>query len=122
MSAIPRALWTVRVGQLIGTTSASWPDLVDPQHWPLLVDSGPWGMWGVDLGANTEHSDGRLYFFFGDTAEKPGLPRNADLVAWTDDRDVLHLRSSPRRTSAPRLDLLPAEPGGAARDRGDRSG
>jgi hypothetical protein len=57
----------------------------------LLTDTGHWGMLGVDLGANTEHSDGRLYFFFGDTAEKPhvGVPRNADLVAWTEDREIL---------------------------------
>jgi hypothetical protein len=64
---------------------------VDAQGWPLLTDTGSWGMWGVDLGANTEHADGRLYFFFGDVAEVQGsgILRNADLVAWTDDRKVL---------------------------------
>jgi hypothetical protein len=25
----PRALWTVRIGQLTGTTGERWPDLVD---------------------------------------------------------------------------------------------
>lgn len=81
----PRALWAVRIGQLTGTTGEHWPDLVDAPHWPLLIDTGSWGMWGVDLGANVEHADGRLYFFFGDTAEKPFVPRNADLVAWAED-------------------------------------
>jgi hypothetical protein len=80
-----------RIGQLTGTTDDAWLDLVDVQGWPLLTDTGLWGLWGVDLGANTEHADGRLYFFFGDTAEVEGLgiPRNADLVVWTDDREVL---------------------------------
>jgi hypothetical protein len=99
---------TTRVGQLTGTTSNKWPsgrpnswrDLVDAERWPLLMDTGSWGMWGVDLGANCEHSDGRLYFFFGDVAEVQdfgdvaevqdlGVPRNADLVAWTDAPKVL---------------------------------
>jgi hypothetical protein len=89
-------LSTVRVGQLTGTTGDQWPDLVDARGWPLLTDTGRWGLWGVDLGANTEHPDvdhpgGRLFIFFGDVAEMPGkqIPRNADLVAWTDERKVL---------------------------------
>ncbi len=89
MVDIPSMQWTVRIGQLTGTTGDRWRDLVDAQRWPLLIDTGHWGMVGVDLGANTEHSDGRLYFFFGDTAEIPPVPRNADLVAWTDDRAIL---------------------------------
>jgi len=84
-----------RVGQLTGTTDSDqtdprWPLLVDPEHWPLLTDTGPWGVIGVDLGANTEHG-GRTYVFFGDVAQRSdsGLPDNADLVAWIDDLGVL---------------------------------
>src|SRR5262249_48841315 len=98
-------LGTERIGQLTGSTDTTtspdrprpWPLLVDYQGWPLLQDTGKWGVVGVDLGANTEHSDGRLYFFFGDVAveldkNKPaysGNPPNSDLVAWTDDTKVI---------------------------------
>ena len=83
---------TERIGQLTGSTDPTWPRLVDWQGWPLLQDTGAWGVVGVDLGANTEHSDGRLYFFFGDVAthQRPDdPPLNSDLVAWTDDTQVL---------------------------------
>jgi hypothetical protein len=96
------SLSTVRIGQLTGSTRAKnpkWENSVDPMHWPLLNDTGRWGVMGVDLGANTEHSDGRLYFFFGDVAvewdrEFPGysgdprIIKESDLVAWTDDKEV----------------------------------
>jgi hypothetical protein len=114
MSVI-EVLSSVRVGQLTGSTRTSepkWETPVDPLGWPLLNDTGHWGVMGADLGANTEHSDGRLYFFTGDVAVEwdrnfPGysgapviknnadpkkpfdLMSNADLVAWTDDREVL---------------------------------
>ncbi len=81
-------LGTARIGQLTGSTSPSdppWPDPIDAQGWPLLNETGKWGVNGVDLGANTEHDDGRLYFFFGDVA----IDKNPDFIAWTDDRSVL---------------------------------
>ncbi|MEV4315366.1 hypothetical protein [Actinocrispum sp. NPDC049592] len=83
-------LGTVRVGQLTGTTSGGWPNLVDAQGWPLLSDLGRVGVEGVDLGATTTHN-GRSYFFFGDVLPTPGSPnkRDADLVAWADDATVL---------------------------------
>ena len=62
-----QVLSTIRIGQLTGTNGATWPDLVDPQGWPLLNDTGPYGVLGVDLGANTKHGD-RTYIFFGDVA------------------------------------------------------
>jgi hypothetical protein len=84
-------LGTVRVGQLTGTASSSWPLLVDPLGWPLLTDTGRWNVIGVDLGANARHSDGRMYVFFGDVAtDRSGdPPENADLVAWIDEPAVL---------------------------------
>lgn len=107
--AIAEVLSTVRIGQLTGSTKAidpKWENSIDAMGWPLLNDTGRWGVMGVDLGANTEHADGRLYFFFGDVAVEwdptfPGfsgnpvtmdnldLMNNSDLVAWTDDREVL---------------------------------
>ncbi len=88
---------TRRVGQLTGSTDLEaaqpkWPSLVDAQGWPLLTDTGRWGATGIDLGANTEHSDGKLYIFFGDVATKAdsGNPINSDLVAWVDETQVLH--------------------------------
>jgi len=95
-------LSTVRIGQLTGSTRVSdpkWEHSVDPMQWPLLNDTGRWGVIGVDLGANTEHSDGRLYFFFGDVAVEwdpnfpgysgdPQIIKESDLVAWTDDTEV----------------------------------
>ena len=93
-------LSTIRVGQLTGSRDSTiapperprpWPLLVDPQGWPLLNDTGVWGAAGLDLGANTEHSDGRLYFFFGDTAttSHSSNKQNSDMVAWTHQADVL---------------------------------
>ncbi len=93
---------TRRIGQLTGSKSASnprWENSVDPVGAPLLNDTGQWGVMGVDLGANTEHSDGRLYFFFGDVAVewdnrapgysgRPEYLKESDLVAWTDDSEV----------------------------------
>jgi hypothetical protein len=76
-----------RIGQISGTTGPGWPMLVDPVGNPLLTDSGAWNMIGVDEGANAEHSDGRLYFFFGDAATNLSgrPPENADPVAWTNE-------------------------------------
>jgi hypothetical protein len=92
----PALLGTERVGQLTGTTGRpDWTLLTDPQGWPLLQDTGTWGVLGVDLGANTEfehpETGKRLYFFFGDVATKDNgsNPRNSDLVAWTDDTQIL---------------------------------
>lgn len=45
-----------------------WPHAEDPVRRPLLTDTGRWDVLGVDMGANTEHADGRLYIFFGDVA------------------------------------------------------
>jgi hypothetical protein len=75
---------TVRLGQLTGN--------VAPASLPLLNLTTAWGVPGVDLGANTEHSDGnlsRLFIFFGDVPRAgriDGPPQDADLVAWTEDR------------------------------------
>src|SRR5713101_804219 len=91
-------LSTIRIGQLTGSKDPTtapperprpWPLLVDAQGWPLLNDTGVWGAAGIDLGANTEHSDGRLYFFFGDTAttRKSSNKQNSDMVAWTHEAD-----------------------------------
>jgi hypothetical protein len=76
-----------RIGQISGTTGASWPLLVDAVGNPLLTDTGPWNVIGVDEGANSEHADGRLYFFFGDVAtdQSGNPPENADLVAWVNE-------------------------------------
>ncbi|SOD92180.1 hypothetical protein [Spirosoma fluviale] len=94
--ALIQVLSTTRVGQLTGSTDLGaqhpkWPLLVDAQHFPLLNDTGHWGAQGADLGANTEHSDGRLYIFFGDTTKTQNSPnkQNTDLVAWTDETNVL---------------------------------
>jgi hypothetical protein len=76
-----RVVSTTRLGQLTGTT--------DPQSRPLLnCKTDQWGVLGVDLGANAEHSDGKLYIFFGDVIEsesatQAGILHDADLVAWT---------------------------------------
>lgn len=82
----PQLLSTGRIGQLTGSTSPDppWPDPIDAQGWPLLNDTGLWGVNGVDLGANTEHDNSRLNFFFGDVA----IDHNPDFIAWTDDRSV----------------------------------
>jgi hypothetical protein len=88
--ASAKVLSTIRIGQLTGTNGATWPDLVDPQGWPLLNDTGPYGVVGVDLGANTMYGD-RTYIFFGDVATRQGPDdiENSDLVAWTDESSVL---------------------------------
>jgi hypothetical protein len=75
----PALLGTSRCGQLTGKK--------DPDHKPLFNQTLSWGMGGVDLGANTEHTDGRLYIFFGDVVPDgphDALPRDADAVAWID--------------------------------------
>jgi hypothetical protein len=101
--AFVEVLSTVRIGQLTGSTRSQeprWIRSVDPVQWPLLNETGRWGVMGLDLGANTEHSDKKLYFFFGDVAVEwdprfPGfsgdgpIVENSDLVAWTDDTDIL---------------------------------
>src|SRR4051794_25238102 len=76
-----------RIGQISGTTTGLWPLLVDPVGCPLLTDTGRWNVIGVDEGASAEHSDGRLYFFFGDVAtdQSGNPPENADLVAWVNE-------------------------------------
>lgn len=99
-------LSTARVGQLTGCSSTrdpDWPFAEDPVRLPLLTDTGRWDVHGVDMGANTEHSDGRLYIFFGDVAVEQdpnkvyshgapafsGNPINSDLVGWTDARELI---------------------------------
>ena len=89
-----RTIRTIRVGQLTGSTNEGHRDPVDAEGWPLLQETTSWGVQGLDLGALAEHrDDGRLYIFFGDVAthQRQGdPPQNSDLVAWTDDREVLH--------------------------------
>jgi hypothetical protein len=53
-------LHTERIAQLTGSR--------DPEDWPLPNVTDGWTVEGTDLGANAEHGDGRLYFFFGDVA------------------------------------------------------
>jgi hypothetical protein len=70
---------TTRITQLTGG--------YDPEAKPVLNDSVPWRVAGVDLGANTEHN-GRLYFFFGDVVPTGGSswpPYDSDLIAYTED-------------------------------------
>ncbi|MGH7513764.1 MAG: hypothetical protein ACREOQ_12660 [Gemmatimonadales bacterium] len=80
-------LGTSRIGQLTGSK--------DPQGLPLLNPWDSWGATGVDLGANTEHSDGttsRLFIFFGDVpraGRDEGPEQDADLVAWTEDSGLV---------------------------------
>jgi hypothetical protein len=77
-----------RIGQITGTTGPAWPNLVDPTGRPLLTDTGPWNIRGLDLGANVLHPDGvRTYIFFGDAATTlTGTPpENADPVMWFDE-------------------------------------
>jgi hypothetical protein len=95
-----QVLSTTRIGQLTGSTRLNepkWEDSVDAMGWPLLNETGRWGVMGADLGANTEYGDGRLYFFFGDVAVEQDShhpffsynPNNSDFVAWTDDKTIL---------------------------------
>jgi hypothetical protein len=77
--ARPTLLGTARCGPLTGQT--------DPDYKLLFNHTAKWGMGGVDLGANTEHTDGRLYIFFGDVVSDGvygDRPRDADAVAWID--------------------------------------
>jgi hypothetical protein len=75
---------TKRIAQVTGD--------YDPQGLAHVNNTVPWGVNGVDLGANTEH-DGKLFFFFGDVPKtqhpRPGVPsspaHDADLVAYTTD-------------------------------------
>jgi len=85
-------LATERVGPLTGSRREGHPELrEDPQYLPLLNELWVCGVQGADLGANTEHSDGRLYFFTGDVTPVPGTgnPDNADMVAWTDETRIV---------------------------------
>ena len=110
--AFIQVLSTIRIGQLTGTTGEKWPDLVDPELWPLLNDTGPYGVLGVDLGATTQHGD-RTYIFFGDVATNQGSQdiENSDLVAWTDESRVLrHGGHLPKGW----IFVLPFEPTGAS--------
>jgi Repeat of unknown function (DUF346) len=83
---------TRRLAQLTGDYDP------DPGGLPLGIDgvsphvnfTGPWGVEGVDLGANTEHA-GKLFVFFGDVPQTGGRqwpPHDADLVAWIRKPDV----------------------------------
>ncbi|MFE1943097.1 hypothetical protein [Streptomyces massasporeus] len=82
-------LGTERIGQLTGSTRTYEDTLTtDWTHWPLLNETGRWGVSGVDLGANTEH-DNRLFIFFGDVAEPDTEEaKEPDLVCWTTDTTV----------------------------------
>ena len=84
-----RVLAVNRIGQISGTTTTwfpnppapgdkeRWPLLVDAVGNPLLTDTGKWwNVEGLDEGANAEHSDGRLYFFFGDVATDQRRPHH----------------------------------------------
>ncbi len=74
-----RTIVTTRITQLTGG--------YDPEGKPFLNNTVPWGVAGVDLGANTEHN-GRLYFFFGDvvpTRRGSWPPYDSDLIAYTQD-------------------------------------
>lgn len=53
----------------------------DPEGWTHINNTIPWGVSGVDLGANTDDDDGNLYFFFGDVPDN----HDYDLVAYTKD-------------------------------------
>jgi len=82
----------VRIGQITGATGQTWKHLTDPVGHPLLTDTGRfWNAIGIDLGANAEHSDGRLYLFTGDVAtDQSGKPPdNSDMVAWTAEPELL---------------------------------
>jgi hypothetical protein len=86
-----RWLSTERIGQISGSETDAATS--DPQGWPLLNDTRRWGALGFDECANTEHQ-GRLYFFSGDVeCEDSGNNpfNNSDLVAWTEDTEVLSL-------------------------------
>jgi hypothetical protein len=71
-------VYTERIAQLTGN--------FDPEGKPHINDTVPWGVGGVDLGANTEHCDKdgqncKLYIFFGDVPEAG----DGDLIASTED-------------------------------------
>ncbi|MBV9481904.1 MAG: hypothetical protein JOZ87_35710 [Chloroflexi bacterium] len=89
-----RWISTTRIGQVSGSYSSPYggPETQsEPQGRPLLNETGIWGAFGFDECANTEHN-GRLYFFSGDVKCKSFLTNplnNSDLVAWTDDIQVL---------------------------------
>jgi hypothetical protein len=90
---------TRRVGQLTGSSSwrdPRWPSPDDPLHIPVVNDTGRWGVMGVDMGACTEHSDGRLYIFFGDVAT-PTRRWGANLARHAERRAVHH----PSRRAGP---------------------
>ncbi|WP_336490911.1 hypothetical protein [Methylobacterium nigriterrae] len=61
----------------------------DPGDRPHPVPTSQYGIVGTDLGVPVEH-DGRLYLFFGDSAEYDG-EADGDPIAWvtTDDPDEL---------------------------------
>ena len=56
---------------------------------PSLNNTGQVNVYGTDLGSMFLHSDGRLYFLFGDTFGPPGTPGSADwrsnTMAYTTD-------------------------------------
>jgi hypothetical protein len=86
-------LGTERVGQLTGRIRSTLDQptvTTDWMYWPLLNETGCWGVDGVDLGANAEH-DGRLFVFFGDVAvnyDNPDLV-DTDVVRWKDNPDLV---------------------------------
>jgi hypothetical protein len=53
----------------------------DPTGLPHPVATTPIGITGTDLGISVEHA-GRMYLFFGDAREAPGIATNADPIAW----------------------------------------
>jgi hypothetical protein len=63
----------------------------DPEGLPHFNSTGPWGVPGVDLGANTEYA-GRVFIFFGDVPQpQPSAsvpPHDADLIAFIDHIDI----------------------------------
>jgi hypothetical protein len=60
----------------------------DPEDRPILNNTKDWGASGLDLGANCEHSDGRIYIFMSDVVtegNRPGGPKwDSDSVSWID--------------------------------------
>jgi hypothetical protein len=58
----------------------------DPTGRPHPGPTTPIGITGTDLGIPVEHM-GRLYLFFGDAAEAPGIATDADPIAWLTTAD-----------------------------------
>lgn len=56
---------------------------------PSMNNTGAVNVYGTDLGSMFTHSDGRIYFLFGDTFGAPGPPGSGDwrsnTLAYTTD-------------------------------------